>query len=233
MSRDSRVVSYLRDRHIRRLVHFTPSRNLPAILAEGALRDVESMKADPFQTFAPGDTVRADGQLDKLSFSIEYPNAYYLREVRKRTYGYPDWAVLLLNPEIAATPGALFSPCNAALSGAPRIPGREGLEACYAQTISTRSRDVTRPATHDPRCPTDIQAEVQIPGPIPLSEVIGIVVETAQDAALERDRLRLLKLDPDKVRWLVSPGLFQTYPVFQAVRESRNIGIFDLDGRPA
>lgn len=231
MTHDADILAYLNTRGVSRLVHFTQSRNLPSILADGELRDVASMRSDPFRTFAASDDVRADGHPDKLSFSIEYPNAYYLRDARQRTHGFPDWIALLLQPHIAAKAGALFSPYNAANGGAPRVTGRTGVEACYAPTIRY-ARVVHRALTHDPRCPTDIQAEVLIPGPIPLSDVIGIVVESAEDAHLERDRLTHLHHDPDRLKWLVSPGLFQIPQVFRAVRQDQGIDIFDLDGGP-
>ncbi|MEV5040758.1 DarT ssDNA thymidine ADP-ribosyltransferase family protein [Microbacterium sp. LMI1x-1-1.1] len=226
---DPDVLRFVEDRGVTRLLHFTQSRNLPGILAEESLRDVESLRGDPFMTFASSDTVRADGHLDKLSFSIEYPNAYYLRDARARTDGYPDWVVFAFSPYLSATMGTLFSPYNAAKSGAPRVPGASGIEACYASTVRY-SRTVTRASSHNKRSPTDIQAELLIPGPILLSGAIGIVTQSPEDALLEMDRLEFLGQDPTKVEWLVSPDMFDPNRVIRAVRQSAEIDVFDLNG---
>jgi hypothetical protein len=220
---DQGVSEKISELGVSRLVHFTPSRNLPQILGDGALRGVSDLDTATFAGHARNDSVRADGHPDKLSMSFEYPNVYYLRLARGRTSGFQDWACLVLNPRVAAIRGALFSPINAASWDASLRPGAEGMSALWEDDIPSSRRLIRRSPDHRPASPTDLQAEVMIPGPIPLSEVIGIVVPRVEDAHLEQERLRYLRRDPEQLDWIVSAEMFEIGPVLRAVRQNRQL----------
>lgn len=226
---DPDIIKYLDERGVTRLVHFTKASNLPRILADGELRDVVSLQGEMFKGFAASDSVRADGHTDKISLSIEYPNVFYHNAVRQRTIGYPDWVFILVHPRVAAREGSLFSPCNAAKYGAPLVAGLQGLEACYAPEVRFGRRFV-RSATHAPQSPTDVQAEVLVPGPISLADITGLVVESHDRVEHERDRLAFLGVDPDQVEWLVSPNMSDSTFITQAVQHGKTVEIFNVDG---
>jgi ssDNA thymidine ADP-ribosyltransferase, DarT len=222
LSLDQSVLAALRRLGVARLTHFTPARNLPHILHDRALRSVEEMAEDVRAAYVATDPDRYDGHSDKISCSLQYPNAYYFRKARERpvALNYPDWACLLLDPSLAARPGTQFCPRNASYGcGSLLAPGAEGLLACYAERVAG-SGDVyyDRGPRHDPGSPTDVQAEVLVPAPIPLSHVQAVVLPSAQHVRQERARLRRLQLDPDAVTWVVSAGLFRVPSVVAAVR---------------
>lgn len=219
---DADVAATLAAMSVARLVHFTPARNLSKILRDGAIRSVTEMEADARAAFARTDLLRLDGHPDKISCSLQYPNGFYLDIARHKPdmVGYADWVFLLLDKQVAATVGTLFSTRNAAAGGA--VPGVDGLTACYAdQTVGQGGKLYMRGASHDPGSPTDVQAEVLVPSPIPLSAVYGIVFPSSEAAAEEEGRLeRLSATVPATVRWIIAPGMFGKWSVSDAVTRS-------------
>ena len=202
------ITTAIATRGITRLIHFTSAQNLPAILRDGRLRSAKDLGENHVKIHAENDSIRLDGQPDKICCSIEYPNVYYLNMAKKRTANFPDWVALLLDPECMTKPGVLFSPSNAAGASARLLSGLEGFDDCYSKQITTNKKIWTRRSSHALNCPTDLQAEVLVPGPIPLSSVLGIVLPTEADVGNERERLRLLGVDPNVLNWSYSPGLF-------------------------
>ncbi|WP_336652117.1 MULTISPECIES: DarT ssDNA thymidine ADP-ribosyltransferase family protein [unclassified Leucobacter] len=224
MNLNMEVIEEIEKRGISHIVHFTQSRNFKSILNDGELRSVASLADDKFKSYSESDSIRADGHPDKLSVSIQYPNAYYLNKARPRAEGFEDWIMLVLEPQVLAFEGTLFCPYNAAKSGVPRQPGGEGLKACYAQSIDSGGpRAFCRGVQHDPRCPTDLQAEALVPAPIPIEYIKGVVVPSDEDALQEQGRLRLLHADPDQLRWYVAPGMFDVGTVRLAAQNGRRI----------
>lgn len=221
------VHAFLMARGVSRLTHFTASRNLFHIFRDRSLRSSSEMKDDPSATFAPTDPERLDGHPDKISCSVQYPNVFYLNRAKARpeARNYPDWACLLLAPEIAARPGTLFSYRNASAGyGAHVRPGLAGLSACYEQQVQGAfNRTYARGPRHQPCCPTDVQAEVLVPGRIPLSSVLAIAMPSDALVVQERGRLQLLGYSPDTVEWIVSPGLFETGQITDAVQRGHAI----------
>ncbi|MGY1608734.1 DarT ssDNA thymidine ADP-ribosyltransferase family protein [Geodermatophilus sp. SYSU D00700] len=219
---DPDVAAALRARGVTRLLHFTPARNLPHILGDQRLRAVQELTSDVRAVYAHTDPHRLDGHPDKISCSIEYPNAFYLGRVRDQgpALNYPDWVFLVLDPLVAATPGALFCARNAAAAGGRLLqPGSAGLAACYAPAVpGARGRTYRRGPRHDPAAPTDAQAEVLVPGPIDLTAVRMIVGPTGEHVAQERARLTQVGLDPDVVPWGVGAPLFSAQEASDAAR---------------
>jgi hypothetical protein len=154
---------------------------------------------------------------------MQYPNGFYFDVARKKAevVNYPDWVCLLLDKAVAATEGALFCPRNAA--GGQKVPGAAGLHACYAPAVVGQAgRTFSRGPLHDPGSPTDVQAEVLVTAPVPLSAIHAIVFPTDAAATEEYGRLdRLGTLPPDDIRWVISPGMFDKWMITAAVQSSR------------
>ncbi|MEV0538238.1 DarT ssDNA thymidine ADP-ribosyltransferase family protein [Nocardia salmonicida] len=208
---------------LRRLTHFTPARNLPHIFRDRRLRGSAEMSQDVRSCFAQTDLARLDGHPDKVCCSFEYPNAFYLNRAKQKgdAVNYPDWVCLLIDKEAASATGTLFCPRNAAAGlGGQLMTGIAGLRACYADEVRGRELYV-RGAKHDPKSPTDVQAEVLLPSPIELSVVHAIVFPTHDAAAQEHARAEVLGYALPGIPWRVSAELFRTADVTAAVKQSR------------
>lgn len=215
---------FLREHPITRLVHFTPSSNLPHILRDGVLRPVEELAKDPTAAYRVTDMARLDGHREMTCCSIEYPNAFYYRTVAERAQAtvYPDVAMLLLDPRWLMREGVLFYERNASSASVVARTGIEGLDSLYRQSMAgARGLTFSRGPLHDPACPTDMQAEVQIPGQIPLSSVRGIVAPSLALARQEFGRLERVGSHPETLQWIESADLFDPYAVEAAVRRGR------------
>ncbi|WP_068057231.1 DarT ssDNA thymidine ADP-ribosyltransferase family protein [Nocardia xishanensis] len=223
---DAEVLAELRSMPLERLAHFTPARNLRHILADGELRSAAELRDDVRACFTETDLERLDGHPDRVCCSFQYPNAYYLSVAKSKpnAVSYPDWVCFLIDKEIAARHGTLFCARNAAAGGA--APGVEALRRCYAASVSGQGNRVrTRGANHDPRCPTDVQAELLVPGPIPLSAVRAIVFPSADAAEEEYGRVQRIGITsvPKSIPSLVSLGLFDKQLVSAAVTTSSRL----------
>lgn len=205
-------------RGITRLCHFTKSANLAHILATGEIRDAVTLRAGT-EGFRPTDLARLDGYPDHINCSIEYPNTWYLDRARAEDPHFKDWVVLLLDPALLALPGAKFCPYNAARGlGGGINSGFAAFGALFQATVSGNARR-TRSARHPDWWPTDDQAEVLLPGPIPLSHVHGVVVKDAAQAELERYRLtQHLDMGTVLPPLIIAPALFDKYLLSQTVR---------------
>ncbi|WP_158292578.1 DarT ssDNA thymidine ADP-ribosyltransferase family protein [Serinibacter arcticus] len=205
-----------------RLVHFTSARNLIPILRDGALRSSKDLaEKDPVQ-YLPTDEERFDAHPDHLCCSFEYPNAYY-RDIAGRKSNqtnYPNWLILTLSKSLVLRTGALFAGCNAARNrGAHLRPGAEALSECWASPSIPGGR--VRGATHLPSVPTDLQSEVLIPGPVSVSEVTGIIVESEAVAGEHHEILRRLNLNTGQIPWKVAPVLFRKFDLTRAIQTGR------------
>lgn len=192
-----------------RLAHFTPSKNLWHIANDGQIRSSSDLAHNAPEYFDPTDIERFDDRPEMVCCSLQFPNAYYLDKARlKPQYArFPDWSCLFLRTELLLRSGVLFSGCNAAKGrGAYLRPGVPGLDACYAPVSVTG--DHRRLRNHHPLAPTDLQAEVLVPGPIGLDMVISIAVPSAEAAGREYARLDVSGLTPDRFTWIVAPTLF-------------------------
>lgn len=80
----------------------------------------------------------------------------------------------------------------------------------------------TRTARHPGWWPTDDQAEVLLPGPIPLSHVHSVIVKDAEQAKLEHYRLtQHLDMGAVLPPLIIAPALFDKYLLSQTVRAGR------------
>jgi hypothetical protein len=206
-----------------RLTHFTPALNLPSIVEDGQLRSAKDLSADVRACYRATDLRRLDGHPDKVCCSLQYPNGFYFEIARNSIINYPDWVCLLLDKAIAAMEGTLFCPRNAAAAANGAAPGVAGLHACYAHSVLGQGgRTRTRGPRHDPGSPTDVQAEVLVIAPVPLSAIRAIVFPTVAAAEEEYGRLdRFGLLPPADVQWVISPEMFDKRAITNAVQSSR------------
>ncbi|MEU3767167.1 DarT ssDNA thymidine ADP-ribosyltransferase family protein [Amycolatopsis keratiniphila] len=222
---DDAVAAEMLTHPVTRLTHFTPAMNLPNIVSDGRLRSVKDLGEDVRACYRTTDRQRLDGYPDKVCCSLQYPNGFYFKIARQKhdIVNYPDWVCLLLDKSVAAVEGTLFCPRNAAAAGGVAVAGVQGLRACYAKSVPgqggfTRSRG----PSHDPASPTDVQAEVLVVAPVPISAIRAIVFPTEAAAAEEYGRLeRFGQLPPGHMSWIVSPGMFSPDTITSAVRFSR------------
>ena len=192
-----------------RLVHFTPARNLSHILRDGQLRSSKDLADNAADQFSPTDHARFDAHHNHLCCSFEYPNAYYrqLAGEKSEYVNYPNWVHFTLDRDLVGRPDTLFSGCNAAKGhGYYLKPGTRALLDCWANPSIPEGW--IRRGTHHPGVPTDLQAEVLIPGPVSLSAVTGIIVASEAVARELYGMLRRVHLDPDQLEWRVAPVIY-------------------------
>jgi len=213
------IRSALTTRGIRRLCHFTPSRNLAHILTgtQGILA-TKHLAAEERSVLNATDLVRYDGHTGHICCSIEYPNAWYFRKARKGELLFRDWVVLLLSAELMLLPGVKFCPRNAAAGrGVHLKEGVDGLDALYAPTVvGANNRTYKRTPGRSKAIPTDEQAEVLIPDSIPLAAIVGVAVASEDQAKLEIERLRILGVEPPP--FFIAPLFFDADGLSKAIK---------------
>jgi hypothetical protein len=205
-----RIRTDVEQRGVSRLCHFTQSRKLHHILAEThAILPTADLQRDHPDLLDVTDHRRFDGRLDHVCCSLEYPNVWYFDRVRGKDPNFDGWVILAISPRIIWERQALFCPRNAATAnGALLRAGWDGWQALFAQSTTGARRTYYRTARYPSSCPTDCQAEVLIPGPIPLAAISAIIVPSQEALAQEWARLRALDLRV-RVEWRVAPGLFR------------------------
>jgi hypothetical protein len=141
---------------------------------------------------------------------VEYPNAWYFRQVFGQEPLFRDWVVLLIDPDFLWSEGTRFCARNAAAeSGRLVRSGYEGFEAMYAPAVlGARATIYKRSQSHLPAAPTDNQAEVLIPDNIPLARVFAIGVRSEDQASREAVRLEILGVTECNKRFIVAPDFY-------------------------
>lgn len=200
------ILNEIEKRSIKRICHFTKSKNLSHIL-----NDFEGIYAidflpENYQDY--NDSLRLDGKTDYICCSIEYPNVFYLDRIKNNDKLFKDWIILSINPKIMCLEKTLFSKVNAATERGRYISkGIEGFKVLFENHIVTNKRSITRPFTMLESSPTDIQAEVLIYNKIPLEYIKEIIVKSELQAREEFFRMRLWGGKSD-IPIIVSPELF-------------------------
>ncbi|WP_282692993.1 DarT ssDNA thymidine ADP-ribosyltransferase family protein [Streptomyces sp. CC208A] len=216
----SDIVARARARGVTRLCHCTKSTNLSHILDSREIRPVSTLR-EAADAYRPADTQRLDGAPDRTFLSVEYPNAWYQSQAAGRDPHFSDWVVLTVDVELLGAPGTRFSPYNSARdSSAGALPGADAFDALFAPTVTgntTRRRHHAHPAWW----PTDDQAEIQVPGTIPLSAVRSVIVRDEQQADLEYFRLMQFGMAALLPPLTVAPVLFDRYALSTSVRSGR------------
>lgn len=210
MTLNEQIQADCAQRGITRLCHFTPSRNLIHVLSSGYLKDRQTLDLESTGEANPTDAFRYDGHRDKICCTVEYPNSYYLEIVTRKELIFHDWVVLLINPVVLWSPGTLFCPRNAAAQNGSLISsGWPGYQSMFAPRVQGNNGNVfSRRGTHLTCSPTDMQAEVLVPGPIPISAILGMVMSSERQAQTERARWDSLGLVAPNIPMVVAPDLF-------------------------
>lgn len=208
------IAQLIAERGITRLCHFTPSRNLQHIAAGKVGVLSTAYLSEPERgTFNPTDLARLDGRTTHICCSIEYPNAWYFDKARGNEKLFPDWVVLLIKPDYLLAETTLFCPRNAAANGGRNIlQGPGGFDAMYADRIKgAYNKTYVRSATHLSPCPTDQQAEVLIFDRINMADIVGVAVQTEDQAKTEKVRLKINNIDAEGFKFVVAPDLFNKF----------------------
>lgn len=223
------IAGRIASRGISRVCHFTPSRSLSHILADrSGIRPTRDLDEEERRLYNPTDLLRLDGHTGHVCCSIEYPNGWYMDRARAAELLFPRWVVLFISPSVLSIPGTLFSPRNAAASGVVLAPGTGGFDAMFPPTTrGAYGRIFQRAATHLPCSPTDDQAEVLVPGRIPVDDIIGIGVQSAEQGMEERLSLEYCGIDASTLSFVVAPTLFnkraQSVAIRQGIRPDEEI----------
>lgn len=192
-------------RGIRRLCHFTSSANFLHVLQSGLIKDRATLDREENKVVNPTDELRLDGHPEAICCTVEYPNTYYLDSAIKKELIFDGWVILLLSPEFLWTPGTLFCQKNAASAYGSLI--KEGLDG-YFSMYPNSARGYPRKPTHLRAVPTDLQAEVLIPGPIPFNAVTGIVMKSEEQAQTEFARWDTLGIPRPNTPLIISSDFF-------------------------
>lgn len=203
------IASALSTVPVTRLIHFTPAMNLYGIFKDHQIRPASELTADPARGFTVTDELRLDGHRGHICCTFEYPNVYYLGKAREKAefVNYPAWVCLVLDRDLVLRDGTQFYPCNAA-RGRGTWAGEDGEALLRMWADPSQPAGLQRRSTHHPAVPTDLQAEVQIQGPIPLSAVSAIVAPTAPRCRELFGTLYPHGLHPEQVEWRYTPLYF-------------------------
>lgn len=171
------ILTFIEHQEIRHLVHLTRIDNITSIAESGALLSRFVARTDGVKLFTNSVNMTTRMQ-NYISCSIEYPNNYLLQHFANR-HVRQDWIALLIDPRIMAGMGVKFCPVNAAKIGAVAETGIDGLRRLYVNQPELSSW--RRSPRHWRASPTDIQAEVLVPGRIFLSSIQMIITKSEQD----------------------------------------------------
>ncbi|MEV0217613.1 DarT ssDNA thymidine ADP-ribosyltransferase family protein [Micromonospora sp. NPDC050695] len=95
------------------------------------------------------------------------------------------------------------------------------MRACYAETVVGKNV-YTRGPNHDPGSPTDVQAEVLVVAPVPMSAIRAIVFPSKAAAEEEYGRLdRFGVAPPGHANYVISPDMFNKWKITDAVQNSQ------------
>lgn len=192
-------------RDIRRLCHFTSSANLLHVLQSRLLKDRATLDREENVVVNPTDEMRLDGHREAICCSVEYPNTYYMDIAIKKQILFEGWVILLLKPDLLWSPDALFCEKNAAAgNGALIKSGELGYNAMFPASAMGYPRKATQLLCS----PTDLQAEVLIPGPVPLSQVVGMIMRSEEQVQTELVRWETVGIERPDVPIYISPTLY-------------------------
>jgi len=222
-----RIQLECQNRGISRLCHFTQSRNLGHIFGDCNGIFSRSRLESESLPHNPTDPDRWDGCEHLICSSLEFPNVYYFSKVREKDHLFKDWAVLFIRPDFIWKPGTKFCPRNAAAArGAYIGEGYEAFLSLFEKTVPGTA--FTRSARHLPCAATDVQAEVLVPDPIPLGDIIGIAVADEEQATREICRLALQGISIDKEIFIV-PDFYRTTVLARTIQNGNRVSELNFE----
>lgn len=179
---------------VTRLCHFTKLQSLPHILQ--SFEGIKATKRISQDLLNSIDPVRADGELDYVCCSIEYPNSWYLDHARERNEDivFREWVIIYINLDILKVREAKVSECNAAKNRGQYIKVADEVNTKKLFDEHLSSFRIARPASMLSACPTNGQAEVLIKGNIPRQYMMAIAVGNEETAKIVYAMKRTLKI---------------------------------------
>ncbi len=196
----------INSRGITRLCHFTKSNKALHILrSEDGIKAVDFIESDIYEA---NDELRLDGKTDFVNCSIQYPNHWYWKHVKDKYPLFTDWVILYINPSLMLLETTEFCFTNAAYkTGTCLKKGYEGFKEMFSSTVSGK-RINRRTANMLKCCPTDDQAEVLVYKNIPGKDIIGVAVESEEQAEREYRRWYKVLHDVPKFDIFIASDLF-------------------------
>jgi hypothetical protein len=193
---------------VTRLCHFTKLQSLSYILeSPNGIMATSRIERDMLNQV---DEVRADGELDYVCCSIEYPNSWYLDNAKKRNNDeiFRDWAIICINPEIVKIREVKVCECNAAKNYGMYI--REGEEEYIEHLFANKVNSFRHPRTDRmiDACPTNSQTEILIKDGIPREYINSIIVGNDETARLVYAMRKTLGVD--SIQIFISPNVVTT-----------------------
>lgn len=210
---DPAVQSFVSERGITELLHFTTRRGLVGILAQGRLQARAHLETDDYleHVYRPNSNYRRERSefWRYVNLSITQVNGRFFSISRGWHANEADlfWAVLSFAPVAMAHEGVLFSTSNMAYEGVEPAPGVEGLRALFADPAHDGfGRYMRRPSGKPGNEATASQAEVLYPDAVSTDLLQRIYV--ADDMAAASVEAIVGSVGHDDVEVLVQPGLF-------------------------
>ena len=154
--------SFLEERRIRYLIHFTDEKNVPSIRENGIL-SVEQLQQLGL-TFKANDEDRYDGELDYISLSVSGMNQYLYKTFRYSKQKIKHGVAIVIDSSILYKEISnlrIYCNTNAANSEATIGMDLESFENLFANVVDYKDRHFDR--ANEKRSsfePTDVQAEI-------------------------------------------------------------------------
>lgn len=201
------IENIIEKRGITRICHFTKAKNLPHVFNDfGGILSTDKL---PDKYKDVNDFSRYDGKTDFICCSIQYPNIFYLNNIKNKDLLFKDWVILTIDPKVMAKEGVLFSKVNAATERGKYIKsGYNALNGLFEQSVQSSKRIITRSMLMPENCTTDNQAEVLIPEFIAKENITSIIVPNVKRAKEESLKLRVLGINLS-IPIIISEDLFE------------------------
>ncbi|MDR7188145.1 hypothetical protein J2Y46_000961 [Microbacterium sp. BE35] len=172
-----------RERGVTELLHFTTSRGLIGILAQGKVYSRDGLNADQYlenvKVLNSPDRSRDAAWTNWVNLSISRVNASFLG-ISKRWHVDDGvwWACVAFDVEILDHPDVYFCTGNNVYPATKRAQGVEGFEALFADTLVWGKYGSVkhRPSSLPTNLTTDAQAEVLYPVAVDLSYARAVYV---------------------------------------------------------
>jgi hypothetical protein len=205
------MLSYLQQRGVTHLVHFTKAQNVPSILRSGLLSRNEL--ATRGLAHSINDPHRFDYVTNAICLSVSFPNYKMFYRLRLE-HPEDDWVVLRLRPEIVANKRCAFSYANAATRSIAQTPIAErmtlaALEAMFADHEGMPPRETLRiPDNY----PTNPQAEVLVLDTIEPKFIADVIMDAKEKVRNLRALVSLSREFNGQPRFLHDEVLFGARP---------------------
>ena len=198
-------------------MHFTTTINLLSIYERGYI--YSRKKLQEINEFNPElaiedyvdymDAIRLDKLTDYINMSIQFPNYFLLNAFRQRhDITHYQWCIIKTIPDYIYEKETMFSVCNAASRAAANY-GIDGSIKKFRQLFSDQLNiggQLRTRANLQDKFPTEVQAEVLVNKPIPLSHITEVAFENSDFLNSNISAFRISGFDTSK--FIVNPQLF-------------------------